>query len=87
MTGFEARYREIHEHSRESARRFAPDGKSVFAGMALYEFAGLARWTADGGSGVEPGPTLFARVFSGGGVDFRSGQVRAAQPGAETYSG
>jgi hypothetical protein len=42
-----------------------------------------ARWTADGGSGVEPGSVLFARFFAGGGpFYFRSGQVRATQSGA-----
>ena len=79
--GRPTRDEEIHEHSREGARRDAPGGRSVFAGLGFHEFVCRARWTADGGSGVEPGSVLFAELFGGSGV------ARATQSGAEADAG
>src|SRR5260370_28863342 len=72
--------REIHEHSGEGARRDAPGGRSVFAGMGIHEFVCRAGWTADGGSGVEPGSVLFAELFA-------NGNARNPQSGAEADAG
>src|SRR5260370_2938301 len=72
--------REIHEHSGEGARRDAPGGRSVFAGMGIHEFVCRAGWTADGGSRVEPGAVLFSQLFA-------NGNARNPQSGAEADAG
>src|SRR5258708_24820246 len=73
-----------HEHPREGARRDAPGGRSVFAGVAFHEFVCRTRWTANGGSGVEPGSVLFAKFFAGRSV--RTTQSRTEADAGESAS-
>jgi NADH-quinone oxidoreductase subunit L len=83
-TGVSAPHGEIHEHSRAGARRDAPGGRSVAAGVGVGEVVCASRkhWAADGGSGVEPGPVLsFGRCL------FAGGDTCPTQLCVETYTG
>ena len=72
--------REIHEHSRESARRDAAGGRSVFAGLARHEFVGWTRWAADSGSGVEPGPIFLWLGFLANWLPWRGARSGTSAP-------
>ena len=50
----------IGERVRGAMRRV---GEVSLRELAFCEFVCWTRWTADGGSGVEPGPVFLRRVF------------------------